>query len=780
MTSASGRGGGECQEARNRLVAKKLRLAAAGLTDVGRRRERNQDHVSHQVPSDERVLEDKGALFVVCDGMGGHAAGEVASQMVVESLLEAYYSGADSDIITAVANAIKQANQAVFRYASEHPEMKGMGTTCVALVVHGGRAYFVNIGDSRGYLVRNGVLRQITLDHSWVAEQVRAGLLSEEQARTHAHRNVITRSVGTQPNVSADLFIETLRDGDRVLLCSDGLHGYVDEEFIEREMTTHDEPGTGAQHLINMANDNGGPDNITALVIHLLEVPEVTGEVKLPPSVEGEEQVITQPLPAITRVDELPAAQKVVEKAKRRGKRKRSPAAVAAATALRIMALAAILCLAVGGWDFTLGPYAHSRAAASQLHSDIAALRVAVQQASGSQDPAQSLASLGAARDRVIHDLRNSALDSQSADAGRAALADELAPAVRTEIQNYDRAALVAPVNVSSAQVYDLACAIPGQTAPVAFNDVTQMAALASNSGSASGVETLFAISGGQLYQLQAPVDSAGVATFGSLTCGVVSVPGVSSALSVSTQGATVYVLGQQSSGQSLIVPLQTSGFNKDGTANVKAQPSVTPALPAGASAQQLAVDGPTTYVSYKGGSSSAAGILIFPTANAKAPAKSMPLSQPALDVTATGGLVYAVLADGTIAQLDPARGVMSLPYQAPKPIPPELITTYTGDSPVPTVSDATQPASGNLALLADPAIPTHILLADAANNRVVRLSYKQGSASADLVTQYVYSAPVTGITQFALTSNGNAVTVYGWNGNQIVAFVAPENPSGA
>src|SRR5262249_9947297 len=176
-----------------------------------------------------------------------------------------------------------EANQTIYNYAHEHPELTGMGTTCVALVVHGGRAYIVNIGDSRAYIVRNGTMRQVSLDHSWVAEQVRAGILSESQARTHAHRNVITRSLGTQMNVSGDIFIETLADGDRVLLCSDGLHGYVDEQVIERQMTEHTDPEVGVRTLIDLANDNGGPDNITPLVIHLLEVPEVTDELSLPP-----------------------------------------------------------------------------------------------------------------------------------------------------------------------------------------------------------------------------------------------------------------------------------------------------------------------------------------------------------------------------------------------------------------------------------------------------------------------------------------------------------------
>ena len=166
-------------------MAKKLRLAAAGLTDIGRRREHNQDNVTHYVPSDENELSAKGALFVVCDGMGGHAAGEVASELGVNAIRDVYYSSHEEDVIDNIASAIKSANEAIYQYAQDHPESKGMGTTCVAVLIHGGRAYFVNIGDSRAYLVRDGDMRQVTLDHSWVAEQVRARTF-DRRAGPHA------------------------------------------------------------------------------------------------------------------------------------------------------------------------------------------------------------------------------------------------------------------------------------------------------------------------------------------------------------------------------------------------------------------------------------------------------------------------------------------------------------------------------------------------------------------------------------------------------------------
>ncbi|MGO8950530.1 MAG: protein phosphatase 2C domain-containing protein, partial [Ktedonobacterales bacterium] len=120
-------------------LAKKLRLAAAGLTDIGRRREHNQDNVTHYVPPDENELVAKGALFVVCDGMGGHAAGEVASELGVNAIRDVYYSSSEQDIIDNIASAIKSANDAIYQYAQQHAESKGMGTTCVAVLIHGGR-----------------------------------------------------------------------------------------------------------------------------------------------------------------------------------------------------------------------------------------------------------------------------------------------------------------------------------------------------------------------------------------------------------------------------------------------------------------------------------------------------------------------------------------------------------------------------------------------------------------------------------------------------------------
>src|SRR5579859_5452402 len=398
--------------AEEKALSKQLRLEIAELTDVGRRRDSNEDNMTRLIPKDPKVLERKGAIFVVADGMGGHAAGEVASEIAVETIRETYYEAESDDIAEILTQATKQANQVIYDRATEQAGRAGMGTTCVTVVVRGPLAYIANVGDSRVYLIREGHIRQLTNDHSWVAEQVRAGMLTDEQARTHAHRNVITRALGTQPTVSADLFIERLQDGDRVLLCSDGLHGYVDEAEIERTVQADMDPDGIAQNLINMANDNGGPDNITAILVHLLEVPQATGEVRLPEDVVGEEQIITQPIPAMPRLAPTQPATSGANGATRpdsaspapnklprvpSSKRKRpNPVAVAA---IRMLAVAALLIVSAGIWDFSFGPYALARAAATQTQADIQQARRAAQQAQ-TQPPNQALAALAQARQR--------------------------------------------------------------------------------------------------------------------------------------------------------------------------------------------------------------------------------------------------------------------------------------------------------------------------------------------------------------------------------------------
>jgi len=270
------------------VLAKQLRLDVAQLTDVGRKREHNEDNMAYVIPKDEQVMIKKGALFIVADGMGGHAAGEVASEIAVDTVSNVYYQDDSDDVAVSLLHAIRRANASIYQRAAENMLRTGMGTTCVAAVLRGNMAYIANVGDSRAYLLRGSQVKQISQDHSWVAEQVRAGLLTEDQARTHAQRNVITRCLGTQAEVDIDVFQEELNDGDSFVLCSDGLSGLISDEELRRIVDQY-LPQESVYHLVERANLNGGPDNITAIVVRIHEVGEEPPGVRHPVRVGSRE-----------------------------------------------------------------------------------------------------------------------------------------------------------------------------------------------------------------------------------------------------------------------------------------------------------------------------------------------------------------------------------------------------------------------------------------------------------------------------------------------------------
>ncbi len=267
-------------------MSKQLRLDVAQLTDVGRKRPHNEDNMAYVIPKDGQVMAKKGALFIVADGMGGHAAGEVASEIAVDTVSSIYYLDENEDLALSLMNAIKRANALIHQRAAENMLRSGMGTTCVAAVLRGNMAYVANVGDSRAYLVRHGEARQVSQDHSWVEEQVRAGLLTKDQARSHAQRNVITRSLGTQSEVEVDVFSEVLEEGDTFILCSDGLSGSIGEEDL-RAIVNQYMPQESVYHLVERANENGGPDNITAIVVRVQEVGEEFPGTRYPVQVGG-------------------------------------------------------------------------------------------------------------------------------------------------------------------------------------------------------------------------------------------------------------------------------------------------------------------------------------------------------------------------------------------------------------------------------------------------------------------------------------------------------------
>jgi protein phosphatase len=231
----------------------------AGLTDTGRKRRRNEDAYVVAPP-----------LFGVADGMGGAQAGELASGLAAAAMREADANGSGEQRIS---DLIQEANRRVHDRASTDAAASGMGTTMtVALVEPDGRVVFGHVGDSRAYVLRENQLDQLTDDHSLVAELVRRGELSPAEAEVHPQRSVITRALGTDPDVDIDTFAVSPQPGDVFLICSDGLSSYVDGDEIERIMVQHrDDLNAGAKALIQAANRGGGDDNITAILFRVEE-----------------------------------------------------------------------------------------------------------------------------------------------------------------------------------------------------------------------------------------------------------------------------------------------------------------------------------------------------------------------------------------------------------------------------------------------------------------------------------------------------------------------------
>ncbi len=243
-----------------------MRLVYAARTDVGMIRSGNEDSF------DLNVNGDRGT-FMVADGMGGHAAGEVASEMAVQIVMREIAPLRDarsSDASARVADALRTANRNIHERTIAEVDKQGMGTTASVLVLSSTGYLIGHIGDSRIYVVRDGALRQLTKDHSYVQEQVDAGLLTPEQARFHPYSNVITRCVGASPNVEPDVYRGEARVGDVFLLASDGLTGMVDDRRLHMLLSSRAEPERKVHALISEANGRGGLDNITAIVVQVV------------------------------------------------------------------------------------------------------------------------------------------------------------------------------------------------------------------------------------------------------------------------------------------------------------------------------------------------------------------------------------------------------------------------------------------------------------------------------------------------------------------------------
>ncbi|MFD3531482.1 Stp1/IreP family PP2C-type Ser/Thr phosphatase [Streptomyces sp. NPDC058664] len=211
-------------------------------------------------------------LLAIADGMGGQAAGEVASSEVISTLVTLDDDVPGSDILTSLGTAVQRANDQLRMMVEEDPQLEGMGTTLTALLWTGQRLGLVHVGDSRAYLLRDGVLTQITQDHTWVQRLVDEGRITEEEATTHPQRSLLMRALGSGDHVEPDLSIREVRAGDRYLICSDGLSGVVSHQTLEDTLASYQGPQETVQELIQLALRGGGPDNITVIVADVLDV----------------------------------------------------------------------------------------------------------------------------------------------------------------------------------------------------------------------------------------------------------------------------------------------------------------------------------------------------------------------------------------------------------------------------------------------------------------------------------------------------------------------------
>lgn len=272
-----------------------MRLMAFGATDHGRRRVQNQDNVLCYTSCANSTPV---GLYAVADGMGGQNAGEVASQITIDIIRQDLSSFIDQSVATsppdagdvvtarlsedepaldgpslsmadALTGAIERSNQTIRDYGAANPDAAGLGSTLTLAMVMGDLALVGNIGDSRTYLVRDGVISRLTEDHSLVSSLVRQGLISDDEVYSHPQRNLVYQALGTKPDITPDIFMQRLQPADILILCSDGLWEMVRDEEIRRIVEAVEDPEEAATSLVNLANANGGVDNISVVVIRV-------------------------------------------------------------------------------------------------------------------------------------------------------------------------------------------------------------------------------------------------------------------------------------------------------------------------------------------------------------------------------------------------------------------------------------------------------------------------------------------------------------------------------
>ncbi len=237
-------------------------------TDLGRVRENNEDKFEYFVPENDIALAGRGQAFLVCDGMGGHAAGQIASELACKTFLDVYYNHPSADPLAAMRTAVAAANRFVSDVGQSIPARRGMGTTLSALILLQDKAYTVQVGDSRTYRLRGGEIAQLTFDHTWVDEALRNNMISPEDAENHPYKHVLTRAIGTEGEVIPDIEEHALEVGDIFLLCSDGLTNHVSDAAMQETLLGY-APSEAVWRLVGQALQGGGSDNCTVMAVRI-------------------------------------------------------------------------------------------------------------------------------------------------------------------------------------------------------------------------------------------------------------------------------------------------------------------------------------------------------------------------------------------------------------------------------------------------------------------------------------------------------------------------------
>lgn len=250
------------------VVTAPANLKVVVVTDLGNIRTNNEDTGLFFRVADEQVTQEKGLLLMVADGMGGHAAGEVASKMAADTISKEYFkNGPGLSVEKNMAGVFTQANKNIYEAAAANPVLKGMGTTCTALVVKDKQVYYAHVGDSRAYIIKNHTIARITTDHTYVQELVKQGAITLAEAEEHPQRNILTNAMGTKPVIQIDTgkCDFSFEDGNSLLLCSDGLYDYLQDAEMA-EIVNNNTEQEAAEKLVAEAKKRGGHDNITVVL----------------------------------------------------------------------------------------------------------------------------------------------------------------------------------------------------------------------------------------------------------------------------------------------------------------------------------------------------------------------------------------------------------------------------------------------------------------------------------------------------------------------------------